>query len=373
MKKLYIVFDQIPSKESGGLIATYFNLVKLLDQDFEIHIVSIFNTNKKNKNLFDQYPIHVVDKNLIDMRFYKIFSYLLKEKNIKKFIYGIKSLFLYFFSIPIIKKKISKMIYNDDRVVVSSPSAAIFMPRNLNFILEIHTKYEYFFGSNKLGKLQSMLMTRPQLILFRSKVDANKAKNQYLTDYMYNTIDVEKICAIKDYEQVKNKFLFVGRLSSEKNLFKLLSVAAILKEKNQNFTIDIYGTGEMYESLKEEIYRLHLEDYVILKGFINDKHIYFNYAVFLLTSTIEGFPLTIIEAKANATPTITTFWGEAVNETVTDGYDGYIIEDPNEIADKLIILMNNQALLKKISENALNEFDCFSRKESRKKWLEILK
>ena len=267
MKKLYIVFDQIPSKESGGLIATYFNLVKLLDQDFEIHIVSIFNTNKKNKNLFDQYPIHVVDKNLIDMRFYKIFSYLLKEKNIKKFIYGIKSLFLYFFSIPIIKKKISKMIYNDDRVVVSSPSAAIFMPRNLNFILEIHTKYEYFFGSNKLGKLQSMLMTRPQLILFRSKVDANKAKNQYLTDYMYNTIDVEKICAIKDYEQVKNKFLFVGRLSSEKNLFKLLSVAAILKEKNQNFTIDIYGTGEMYESLKEEIYRLHLEDYVILKGY----------------------------------------------------------------------------------------------------------
>ena len=85
MKKLYIVFDQIPSKESGGLIATYFNLVKLLDQDFEIHIVSIFNTNKKNKNLFDQYPIHVVDKNLIDMRFYKIFSYLLKEKNIKKY------------------------------------------------------------------------------------------------------------------------------------------------------------------------------------------------------------------------------------------------------------------------------------------------
>ncbi len=94
---------------------------------------------------------------------------------------------------------------------------------------------------------------------------------------------------------------------------------------------------------------------------------------FLLTSTIEGFPLTIIEAKANATPTITTFWGEAVNETVTDGYDGYIIEDPNEIADKLIILMNNQELLKKLSENALNEFDCFSRKESRKKWLEILK
>ena len=197
--------------------------------------------------------------------------------------------------------------------------------------------------------------------------------SQYLTDYMYNTIDVEKICAIKDYEQVKNKFLFVGRLSSEKNLFKLLSVAAILKEKNQNFTIDIYGTGEMYESLKEEIYRLHLEDYVILKGFINDKHIYFNYAVFLLTSTIEGFPLTIIEAKANATPTITTFWGEAVNETVTDGYDGYIIEDPNEIADKLIILMNNQELLKKLSENALNEFDCFSRKESRKNCLEILK
>ena len=333
MKKLYIVFDQIPCKVSGGLIATYLNLVKLLNQDYEIHIVSIFDANNENKDLFKEYPIHVINNNLIDMRFYKIFFYLLKEKNIKKFIHGIKSLFLYFLAIPTIKKKISKMICDDDRIIVSSPSAAIFMPKHLKFILEIHTKYEYFFGNNKLGKLQS----------------------------------------IKDYEHVKNKFLFVGRLSAEKNLSKLLNVAAILKEKKQNFIIDIYGTGTMEKRLKEEIHHLQIEDCVSLKGFTSDKHIYFNYAAFLLTSNIEGFPLTVIEAKANATPTITTAWGEAVYETVKDGYDGYIIDDANEIAEKLILLMNNQGLLKELSENAFKEFDKFSREESRKKWLEILK
>ena len=373
MKKLYIVFDQIPSKVSGGLIATYLNLVKLLNQDYEIHIVSIFDANNENKDLFKEYPIHVINNNLIDMRFYKIFFYLLKEKNIKKFIHGIKSLFLYFLAIPTIKKKISKMICDDDRIIVSSPSAAIFMPKHLKCILEIHTKYEYFFGNNKLGKLQSTMMTKPQLILFRSQVDANKAKEQFSANYMYNTVDVDKISGIKDYEHVKNKFLFVGRLSAEKNLSKLLNVAAILKEKKQNFIIDIYGTGTMEKRLKEEIHHLQIEDCVSLKGFTSDKHIYFNYAAFLLTSNIEGFPLTVIEAKANATPTITTAWGEAGYETVKDGYDGYIRDDANEIAEKLILLMNNQGLLKELSENAFKEFDKFSREESRKKWLEILK
>lgn len=63
MKKLYIVFDQIPSKESGGLIATYFNLVKLLDQDFEFILFQYLIQIRKIKIYFDQYPIHVVDKN----------------------------------------------------------------------------------------------------------------------------------------------------------------------------------------------------------------------------------------------------------------------------------------------------------------------
>lgn len=105
MKKLYIVFDQIPSKVSGGLIATYLNLVKLLNQDYEIHIISIFDANNENKDLFKEYPIHVINNNLIDMRFYKIFSYLLKEKKNKEIYPWYKKFIFIFFSYSNNKEK----------------------------------------------------------------------------------------------------------------------------------------------------------------------------------------------------------------------------------------------------------------------------
>ena len=51
-KKLYIVFDQIPNKSSGGLVATYISLVKLLEKEYDIEIISIFDCNPENKEQF---------------------------------------------------------------------------------------------------------------------------------------------------------------------------------------------------------------------------------------------------------------------------------------------------------------------------------
>ena len=43
------------------------------------------------------------------------------------------------------------------------------------------------------------------------------------------------------------------------------------------------------------------------------------------------------------------------------------------MAKKIITVLNNLDLLKFLSKNALCNFDNFSRKETRRKWLEILK
>lgn len=373
MKKLYIVFDQIPNGYSGGLITTYLNLVKLLDRDYDIHIISIFDCDEVNKDLFQNYPIHIIYDYNIDIRFFRLFSYLFKNKDLKGFINGIRSTIIYFFTRPMIKARVKKILKNDDRVIVSSPSAAAFMPKKVKFILEIHTKYEYFFGNNFLGKMQIFLMTKPELILFRSKADANKAIDKFNVSYIYNTIDVEKNQREKDYNCIKNKILFVGRLSVEKNIPRLLKVAKALKNMIPEIVLDIYGTGDIKESIEKEIKNLKLENNVFLKGFTADKEIYHNYSVFVLTSDVEGFPLTIIEAKANGTPTITIDWGEAVYEIVNNEVDGYIVENEVEMAKKLELLLSDDELLKLLSKNALNNFNKFSREEARNRWLEILK
>ena len=38
MKKLYFVFDQIPSAQSGGLIGMYLNICEILKYDYDIEI-----------------------------------------------------------------------------------------------------------------------------------------------------------------------------------------------------------------------------------------------------------------------------------------------------------------------------------------------
>ena len=53
MKKLYIIFDQLPPITSGGLLQTYINLVDYLKNEYDIKIISVFNTEERNKKIFD--------------------------------------------------------------------------------------------------------------------------------------------------------------------------------------------------------------------------------------------------------------------------------------------------------------------------------
>ena len=44
MRTIYIVFDKIPQKKDGGLIATYVNFVKELSDLYNIVFVSVFKS-----------------------------------------------------------------------------------------------------------------------------------------------------------------------------------------------------------------------------------------------------------------------------------------------------------------------------------------
>ena len=62
MKKLYFVFDQSPSAQSGGLIGMYLNICEILKYDYDIEIVSIYNCDKDNLKLFENYNIKIMNK-----------------------------------------------------------------------------------------------------------------------------------------------------------------------------------------------------------------------------------------------------------------------------------------------------------------------
>ena len=350
----------------------YLNICEKLKNDYDIQIVSIYNCDKDNFNLFKNYNVMIINKYNIDNRFFKVFKYL-KEKQVKKVFNAIFSGIVFFLYIPICRKKIKKIFKDEKRIIVTSPAAAIYMNKKIKFTLEIHTKYEYFWKGGLGSKLQIKLMPLPNLILFRSKADAKKALNNgYKAKYIYNFAG-DIIEPKYDFKQKKDRFLFVGRLDVNKNPLRLIKIfEKIKKDYGYLLHLDIYGTGDLKDELNEYICRHNLNDIIALKGFTTDKKIYEKYSALLSASTNEGLPLTVLEAKRCGVPTITFSWGDSTFEVVNDKGDGYIVKTDEEFIEKIIYLIDNQNELKKLSVNAQSSYYNFSPDSFKENYTEFI-
>ena len=80
MKNLYIIFDQIPPLDSGGLVITYINMVKYLKESYNIKIVSVFKSRELDEQIFSNAELISLSNFQLDNRFYRIFQYMKSGK-----------------------------------------------------------------------------------------------------------------------------------------------------------------------------------------------------------------------------------------------------------------------------------------------------
>jgi glycosyltransferase involved in cell wall biosynthesis len=82
--------------------------------------------------------------------------------------------------------------------------------------------------------------------------------------------------------------------------------------------------------------------------------------VTMVCSRYENFPLSLLEALSYGCPTVATAVG-GMKEIITDGYNGLLAnsESPEDIAHKVLALINNPKRMKELSKNAVE--DCVKR------------
>lgn len=374
MKKIFLIFDQLPHKKDGGLIATYVRFIQTFSDKYEISIVSIFNNGGNDIEELDSTPIINFSEYNIDNRFFKAVSYL-KKGRFKDCLHAIFSAITFFLFIPVARKK-SVDLLSDAIIIASSPAAAIFLSKQIRYILEVHTKFEYFWGSNLIGRLQSALIPKPALAIFRNKADAKKAAKKFPSGYIYNGFDNSMIPHQTEI-QLRNRrpfsALYVGGLVEHKNPMMLLECAQLIKKEIPSFTLDIYGTGNLERKLEEEIAKRGLQSTVKLRGFTEDKSVYSNYELFWFTSKLDGFGLVLIESMANATPVITTDWGDGVFEVIKNGETGFIVESEKDFINRSIELFKDPEKRILFGQNAQMDFEeRFTMKKNEEQWIRIL-
>ena len=157
---------------------------------------------------------------------------------------------------------------------------------------------------------------------------------------------------IKDYETID--ITYIGTLGKHKGVHTLIS--AFKDIDNENIKLHIIGKG--YD--EDEFKQLAMDDdRIVFHGFVDNKDIlkfYEQTNVFVIPSICyDNSPLVIYESFSTGTPVIGSNIG-GIPELVMEDYNGFLFEsnNPESLKKKLVKVIKNKELLKKLEDNAFN-------------------
>lgn len=174
-----------------------------------------------------------------------------------------------------------------------------------------------------------------------------------------NCIDVETVRRLADTSQVDGEFdlIYLGRLNYQKNPERLVEIAKIVADKKKDFKMAIVGTGELEGLIRESILQSNLSGCVKCFGFqINPFPILKKSKIMIMTSRYEGTPMCVLEAMSLGLPVVSTPT-DGVKEVVINNDNGWICESDDEIANKVLSILDSQCELLRLNEGALRSSD----------------
>lgn len=178
-----------------------------------------------------------------------------------------------------------------------------------------------------------------------------------------------------DYDEESKKIISVGRICYQKYYEKMAEVASLVFAKNKDWSWDIYGGGDEKEKIEKLIVDNNLENNVFLKGNVSNIYgLYKNYALQVLTSRFEGFPMTLLEGMANGLPLV-AFDVAGVGEVIRNGENGFLIPafDEKEMAEKILLLIENKEKRKEFSNKNIEQREEYNIEFVINEWNEMFK
>lgn len=175
----------------------------------------------------------------------------------------------------------------------------------------------------------------------------------------------------------QKKMIFVGRLEAHlKGLDYLIEIMKILLlyRGHTDWRLQVVGGGLAESQLKQWVEEAGLQTYVELSG--EHKEVMDDYcdaSIFLSTSRFEGFGLAVTEAMECGLPAV-SFCTDGPSEIIDDGVNGYLVEkySKEKFADAVERLMEDPALRKRFSENAVRRARDFHMDQILEKWERII-
>lgn len=183
--------------------------------------------------------------------------------------------------------------------------------------------------------------------------------------------------ATSDKSILSNKqksVLIVSRLNDdEKRISLALKIWRLLQDKKiDDWTLTIVGTGPHEDKLKKLSAELRLKN-VTFEGRRQSEPYYEKAALFMMTSAVEGWGLTLTESMQRGVVPIAFDSYPALSNIVTNNHNGCIIpeNDLDAYANRMLELMKNKEERERIACNALESCKRFEPEKVINKWIQL--
>ncbi len=223
---------------------------------------------------------------------------------------------------------------------------------------------------NSMQYRKTVTLTEQTLKDYRKRFLIPKKKLVHITNWISDDLPKSGKYNIKS-----KKIVSAGRFGKEKGFDMLVKAFAPVAKRHPDWQLELFGDGEMMDTVKSLIGELGIAENVNLLGMRSDlKERYGDYAMYVLPSYREGMPLVLLEAKANRLPIVSFDIMTGPKELVCDGIDGILVEPYSleKLGEAICRLIENDGLRQNMSDRSQENIERFSKTAILKQWCELI-
>lgn len=211
--------------------------------------------------------------------------------------------------------------------------------------------------SGLLGKIRDYTVKRMDGLVFQS---------EGARDFFPNVVKQKSIVIHNSVNVPQDKYpipvhrekrvVNVGRLHPQKNQKLLIDAFAKIAKSFPDYSLEIYGDGELHDELQRQINDLGLKDRIVIYPSRKDLwNCIYNASLFILSSDYEGMPNALMEAMALGLPCISTDCRPGgARSLIEDGVNGFIVpvKSTMELAQRMSECLSQKDVSERIASNA---------------------
>ena len=172
-------------------------------------------------------------------------------------------------------------------------------------------------------------------------------------------------------ELVNKQVIMVGRYNDAKGYDYLIPAWEIVCQRHPDWTLNVYGSGELRGQVIEWIREKHLESSIMMNDPVdNIMEKYLESSICVLSSRYEGFSLVILEAMSCGVPVVSFDCPYGPRNIIKNGEDGLLIDYLNYqvLAEGICKLIENDDLRMLLGANARKNVLRFSQDSIMEQW-----